>query len=208
MSNKQRSGPSAQGLLLIVFLSFTVLAAVGRQTAYARDAGEDPLPRLLNLAAWVAGGITLLLLGAFLWRLSALRKRNALAAGRPDALVVSVLRSVQVRDALKSILGTNEKQSVVPAALNLLADSVGIAVLDGSQTLVSFGWGDVRAIEPTIVQELGRTSRGLAIVIERDDLQLELPFIVTGRGLGGLFPEHQDVLEDLSRAIEGRRPAN
>jgi len=115
---------------------------------------------------------------------------------------------VPVRNALKSILGTDAEHTGVPAALNLLADSDGIPVLDGSQTLFSFAWSEVRAIEPTIVQELGRTSRGIAIVVERDGVDVELRFVVTGRGLGGLSPEHQDVLEDMSRAIEQRRPAS
>lgn len=189
------------GVLVVVLLVFAILRVV---IAWR---GESPAAALRDAITQSAifGACLVVLFAIFaLWQSGTVRRNRSLRAERLDAVVLSSGRSPRTVDALRSLAGADSSELSVPLGLSLVADPVGLEVWGGwaqARLIASFPWVKVQSVEVTNVAELGRRSRGLLFNVIGQGGVVELPFIITGRGFAGLYPERERVLEDVAHEM-------
>lgn len=159
----------------------------------------------LTLGLVLLGGAAVLLASS-IWRVRSTRRDNYLAS-RFTATVLSSVRSKDLVAVIPELQegGIIDHLVTLPMGLSLLVNGSGIEAWAGKpqspRKLFAIEWADISAIVPSVTQELGRSSRGIAFIVRGVDRKIPVPFIITGAGFGKLFPLNSAkialVVEDL-----------
>jgi hypothetical protein len=127
-------------------------------------------------------------------------------------VVLPAYRTVALVQALLELsIPSGSERRKIPYALGLAADNDGITVRSiwaDAWIIYQVRWSSVLGVAPTEVAQETRRSRGLAVMVEGKSGPATLPFVITGRGLGGQFPLAQKRLEQISQELELMRTAS
>jgi len=95
----------------------------------------------------------------------------------------------------------------LPLTFCLLGNPRGVELWGGSPKrpyeYFHIPWASVVTIDVADIDEYARTSRGLNVVVRDPEgtAEIGLPFIVTGRGPGRIFPQSRVVLEGVAAGL-------
>lgn len=191
--------PSLVVLLVAIFILRLALAS----------SGEGRQATLVTLG--VAVGLTFAVYGsAAIWNLGTLLRNRRIRVARPGSLILGGVRSRELVEAVPRL--GKDLQSLdhsVPLSLSLTFSSQSVEMWTGwgrPEKVFSFEWKDVEQIRFVEIAELGRRSRGIELAIRSDPGTTNVPFIVTGRGPAGLFPETEAHLVGYAQEAEALRP--
>jgi hypothetical protein len=135
---------------------------------------------------------------------------HAIKKDQPEGIVFTSGRTPDLPPALKRV-GYEEQAEMrakdLPLSLCIVGNAHGVAMWGGSpkQPYEYFHvpWSSVATVTSADIYEFGRTTRGLNVVVhDKSGLSdVALPFIVTGRGPGGLFAQPRLVIEGILREL-------
>ncbi|GGF36003.1 hypothetical protein GCM10011399_31220 [Subtercola lobariae] len=134
---------------------------------------------------------------------------------QPD-VVLNIARRKDIEKAFAQI----ERHGLqrLPFCFYLVAGKQGLSLRAGPSTyavLTEFTWDQIESIKSALLPGPSRPSRGVILSVSTDKKQVELPFVILGRGFAGTFPlsnrEITSTLERLSALSKaytsgGRRP--
>jgi hypothetical protein len=187
------------------------LALISTAHSLITDGINEFLYDLSTRVAYFLLGIAIVFGGAWLWRL-----RNSMRdAGLAELPGTTVLSTARTRELFTAILalqsgGVIDHLVKVPLGLSLVVSREGIEVWGGSprhpKEVFALPWGAVSSIEPTMIEELGRRSRGIALTVSDLEGEVRVPFVIVGGGLGGLFPLSSARLAQFAVEFDELRP--
>lgn len=203
--------------------SLLVVAVIGTWLLIVIRAMEGPAAGLgarLGLVAFaLAAAVTVLAaiyIGAISWASISRRRGETLQLAEPDAVVFASGRVPHLIRGLKRA-GYDKRFDFVaanlPYGLSFVGNKSGFRVYGGSARApfeyFTISWAETTVLARITVQEFGRVTPAILVVVRprNSEAPIELPFIVLGRGPGGLFPKTPAAIDEsltlLSRWRQG-----
>ncbi len=193
-----------------LFLGFLGALALAALASFRGGFGLVAMADFLLLASVVTASTLVAFAGVMVWAARAGQRAEVLAAHRPGSLVLRAGRAYGLRPAMHRV---RPDAGYLPLGLTLLADESGFEFWCGSPEhplrLGRITWEDVAEVRVTRVSRWGRAGGGITVVASAtaERAAVELPFAVTGAGLGGLFAPPGAELERVAAALRSRHAA-
>lgn len=198
--------------LILLFVAGTWFLIVRRELDKADGQWGEAIGPILAIVLPALIGIVAVYGAAVIWARRAFARCETLRQRQPNAIVLPSGRVPALVSALQD-LGCEEefgfKPKYLPYSVSLVANPQGLEMWAGSPTVpmeyMSIDWSDITGVTQATIQELGRSSRGLEVVARSaaDGRSVNLPFVIVGRGIGGLFPESESAIAILVEQILG-----
>lgn len=191
--------------LFLAFLGALLLSAVFTlHGGVTRSSVAD----FLFLAAIISGSVIAAFGGIMIWATRAGQRASELARIRPGA---TVIRGTRTPELAKRLIAVGRTGRFVPVGVTVVADETGIELWSGAAEhpvrIARTQWASVADVRSTRIARWGRVTKGIVVTVvdRRDGSHIELPFAVTGAGLGGVFsPPWAEVLAHVD-ALRARR---
>lgn len=157
---------------------------------------------------WAVLGL-LLFAAVVAWRVGYFVRARQLARTRTSAVIFDTGRAKALGDVIPSLSPAQlTSDPPWPLGLTAVADESGLTLWGGWRELCEYlnlRWEDVTSIQFTEVAELGRRSRGIVVRVRSEPGEVDVPLVVTGSGLAGLFPKSRKDINSLIVRIESLR---
>ena len=199
------AGQSSPTPLFVAFVATLVLSAM---FAFRGGITERAAFDFLVLAATVSVTVLATFGGLLVWSTRQGHRVSSLSSRRPGAIVVRGTRALGLTQATKAL---RTEVPILPMGLTFLADTTGVELWAGAAEhplrLGRAPWEAVGDIRVTRVTRWGRGTGGITVVVHDGEggAPVELPFAVTGSGLGGLFAPPHAELEALVETLRDAR---
>lgn len=188
------------GYLALALFPLGQLFVVLVRTRDAEGSHIEQVLKTLEYFLWI-GLPVVLFLGV--WRAVSVQREMRLAKRFPESVVLSAGRTPPLATAVTALRGSRFRTSLshqLTLGFTVVIDREFVSFWTGSTLLYEVYQFDRRSIvtlEPTVVMEKGRSSRGIRFVVAMSDGEVSLPVVITGAGLGGLFPLKLKRLEQI-----------
>jgi hypothetical protein len=142
-----------------------------------------------------------------LWRWVTRRRAAKVAEADPHALVFVGNRSLVLDRALRQVMKSNPLSipKVLPLGIVIVADQTGMKWWRGWGHPVVFfeaTWDVMVDVEVVRIADGGRVCRGMALSSFSGEVLHELPIIVIGDGLSGIFSLEQEKLSAIASQLK------
>lgn len=217
MKSSQTSGPrpSVFGRLAADFFFFALAFLAYCLVVFIRSSSLDPGNTFDAVVRQNIGGASialLLFLAVVVWRMGYYARSRQLAREHSFAVIFDTGRTKALGDVVRLVSSGQVGQArALPLGLTGVVDESGLALWGGwsdLDRLVILRWDDIRSLNVAEIAELGRRSRGIVVRTRIDGSDVDVPLIVTGGGVAGLFPKSRKEIEALIKRIEALRPTS